>query len=147
MPPSIVSRVNDGHSHTDALLLPPQESEYFMNDSMSVSVTILSAKNIIYQAKAYPGGMYANAKFGSWDGSNLSGKLTPHFKYSETAPKSHSPNWGTGSAMTLQAEDGLHWAEYVKLSLYDGNKVGFVPAGVVFVPMWPSSTQRWSIQW
>jgi len=106
--------------------------EVFLNDKISLTVNLESAHHLRIPNHAHPGGVYATIEFGAWNGSNLgTSKQT-----SASVTTTRHPVWPHGGAvMTLNAEDGLQWAEYIRLCLFDGNQVGYMPIGIAYIPM------------
>jgi len=132
--PQSISVALEGENETGNPTLSSSASrlDIFLNDKISLIVTLESAHNLRIPNHAHPGGVYATIEFGAWNGSNLGFNKQSSASVSTT----RHPVWPHGGAiMTLTAEDGLHWAEYIRLCFFDGNQVGHMPVGIAYIPI------------
>jgi hypothetical protein len=97
-----------------------QAHKIFMNDQISISLTLVDFSDLVFDYHANPGGFYYTVNLVD----NL-GKTVYHSSIDNHVK----------SRVTINAADGLFCADYVRLDLYDGNLVGYVAAGSVYIPM------------
>jgi hypothetical protein len=92
----------------------------FLNDEISVSVNLLAFTDLYVLAHSNPGGHYFTVALVDNEGKTV---------YQSTIDNR------LDSTVVIAAVDGLYCADYVRLDLYDGNLVGYVSCGSIFIPM------------
>ena len=131
IPDSLAGLSDDLESGNPTLSEEPALLDVFLNDKITLTVTLESAHYLRIPVHAHPGGIFATIEFGAWNGACL-GEAKSR---SASVSKNRHPVWPNGSSMTLAAEDGLQWAEYIRLCFFDGNQVGNMPVGIAYIPI------------